>query len=266
MKIQFHKSKKNIVERFMNKLMVAGHKGKKHKLASGHNTGKAYKVYKIVKEAFEHMTPLHESWTKERILSFAKQFRNSSEFEKANASAYNLSRKYGWHEEATEHMEAIKKPNGYWTYEAVTNEATKYNSRVQFQQENSGAYTAAQKMGIIEEISQHMERPLSDRDTVYIWRAVSERYNGNPVYKIGITSARLGKQRITEVTRASGSKAELIVMAEIPGQAVEIEAKLLSMGGSPGYTGFCGATEFRALSDNELNKALSIIRTATTIE
>lgn len=62
-------------------------------------------------------------------------------------------------------------------------------------------------MGIIEEIRQHMERPLSDRDTVYIWRAVNERYNGNSVYKIGITSARLGKQRITEVTKASGSKA-----------------------------------------------------------
>ncbi len=121
-------------------------------------------------------------------------------------------------------------------------------------------------MGIIEEIRQHMERPLSDRDTVYIWRAVNERYNGNSVYKIGITSARLGKQRITEVTKASGSKAELIVMAEMPGQAVEVEAKLLTMGDSPGYTGFCGATEFRALSDNELDKSLSIIRFATNNE
>jgi len=50
---QFHKSKKNIVERLMNKLYVAGHKGKKHWRTSGHNTGKISTVYKIVKKAFE---------------------------------------------------------------------------------------------------------------------------------------------------------------------------------------------------------------------
>lgn len=55
-------------------------------------------------------------------------------------------------------------------------------------------------------------------------------------------------------------------MAEMPGQAVEVEAKLLTMGDSPGYTGFCGATEFRALSDYELDKSLSIIRFATNNE
>jgi len=49
---QFHKSRTPVVERLMNKLMVAGHRGKKHKMSSGHNTGKATKVYKIVEEAF----------------------------------------------------------------------------------------------------------------------------------------------------------------------------------------------------------------------
>ncbi|MCD4666770.1 30S ribosomal protein S7 [archaeon] len=51
--VRFHKSKYNIVERLMNKLMVPGHKGKKHKITSGHNTGKGIKVYKIVEKAFE---------------------------------------------------------------------------------------------------------------------------------------------------------------------------------------------------------------------
>ena len=39
-----------IVERLMNKMMVPGHKGKKHRLSSGHNTGKATKIYKIVEK------------------------------------------------------------------------------------------------------------------------------------------------------------------------------------------------------------------------
>ncbi len=52
-KNRFHKSKISIVERLMNKLQVPGHRGKKHKITSGHCTGKGYKTYKIVERAFE---------------------------------------------------------------------------------------------------------------------------------------------------------------------------------------------------------------------
>lgn len=53
-KVRFHKSKYNIVERLMNKLMVPGHTRKhKHKRSSGHCTGKASHVYKAVEEAFK---------------------------------------------------------------------------------------------------------------------------------------------------------------------------------------------------------------------
>jgi len=51
--ISMHKSKINIVERLINKLMVPGHKGKKHKLTSGHATGKASKSQKIIGEVFK---------------------------------------------------------------------------------------------------------------------------------------------------------------------------------------------------------------------
>jgi small subunit ribosomal protein S7 len=50
---QFHKSKMNIVERLMNKLMVPGHRGKKHVLTSGRAVGKTLIHYRIVKNAFE---------------------------------------------------------------------------------------------------------------------------------------------------------------------------------------------------------------------
>ncbi|MEM5843644.1 MAG: 30S ribosomal protein S7 [Candidatus Aenigmatarchaeota archaeon] len=52
-KQQFHKSKMNIVERLMNKLMVPGHRGKKHVISSDHCVGKTSIQYKIVKKAFE---------------------------------------------------------------------------------------------------------------------------------------------------------------------------------------------------------------------
>lgn len=37
----FYKTKVNIVERLMNRINVCGHKGKRHRQSSGHNTGKA---------------------------------------------------------------------------------------------------------------------------------------------------------------------------------------------------------------------------------
>lgn len=50
---KFGKSKVNIVERFVNKLMVPGHRGKKHLISSGRNTGKSHTIMKILEEVFE---------------------------------------------------------------------------------------------------------------------------------------------------------------------------------------------------------------------
>ena len=45
--------KSHIVERLMNKMMVAGHQGKKHRITSGRDTGKAITMYNVVKKTFE---------------------------------------------------------------------------------------------------------------------------------------------------------------------------------------------------------------------
>jgi len=52
-KQQFYKSKMSIVERLINKLMVPGHRGKKHTISSGRVVGKYMTNFKIVKKAFE---------------------------------------------------------------------------------------------------------------------------------------------------------------------------------------------------------------------
>lgn len=50
---RFRKVKTFIVERLINKVMVPGHKGKKHFKSSYHITGKAANAYDIVKKVFE---------------------------------------------------------------------------------------------------------------------------------------------------------------------------------------------------------------------
>ncbi len=47
---KFYKSKVTIVERLMNKMMVAGHKGKKHTITSNTLTGKAMQAFKTVEQ------------------------------------------------------------------------------------------------------------------------------------------------------------------------------------------------------------------------
>jgi small subunit ribosomal protein S7 len=50
---RFHKSDLLIVERLINKLMVTGHKKRKHRISSGHQTGKHARMVRVVEEAFE---------------------------------------------------------------------------------------------------------------------------------------------------------------------------------------------------------------------
>lgn len=50
---KFERAEVNIIERLVNKIAVAGHRGKKHKLEVGHTTGKYTKNTKIVLEAFK---------------------------------------------------------------------------------------------------------------------------------------------------------------------------------------------------------------------
>ena len=49
-KQKFYKSRISIVERLINKLMIPGHLGKKHKLTSYKATGKSNKAYRIVEK------------------------------------------------------------------------------------------------------------------------------------------------------------------------------------------------------------------------
>jgi len=50
---EFHKSKMNIVERFINRLRVPGHRGKKHQITSGQCPKNSEILYKSMKDAFD---------------------------------------------------------------------------------------------------------------------------------------------------------------------------------------------------------------------
>ena len=72
---QFHKSKMSIVERLMNKLIVPGHRGKKHTITSGRVSGKSVKTYKILKQSFERIEQITK---KNPVEVFVRAIENSA--------------------------------------------------------------------------------------------------------------------------------------------------------------------------------------------
>ena len=86
---KFHKSKTFIVERLINKVMIPGHKAKKHLRSSGHATGKSAKSYQIVFSTFK----LIEDRTKENpVKVFVKAIENVAPREEIVAIEYGGAR------------------------------------------------------------------------------------------------------------------------------------------------------------------------------
>ena len=88
-KTQFHKSDYNIVERLMNHLMAAGHRGKKHRYSSGHNGGKAVKVYSLV---FDTLKLIEERLKKNPVEVLVKAIENAAPREEITTIEYGGAR------------------------------------------------------------------------------------------------------------------------------------------------------------------------------
>ena len=91
-----------------------------------------------------------KKWTKETCYEEAKKYKTKKEFQKGNSRAYVLSYKNGWIDDYT-WFEELKKPNGYWTREICYEEAKKYKSRSEFNENSSTAYAISKKNGWIDD-------------------------------------------------------------------------------------------------------------------
>ena len=81
----FRKNEMNIVERFMNKLMVTGHAGKRHKLTSGRFCGNYQTIMRETEKAFEI---IEEKKKKNPVQVLVKAIENSALYEEI--AAYQL--------------------------------------------------------------------------------------------------------------------------------------------------------------------------------
>lgn len=88
-RLRFHKSKSNIVERLINKIMVPGHKGKKHKLTSGRASGKNQNAVRIVKDV---LIIIEKKTSKNPVEVFVRAIENSAPREEITTIEYGGAR------------------------------------------------------------------------------------------------------------------------------------------------------------------------------
>ena len=86
---KFHKSKVNIVERFMNKLMIPGHKSKKHFKTSYHCTGKGQTAYNLMEEV---LTLIEKKTKKNPVEVLVKAIENAAPREEIITIEYGGAR------------------------------------------------------------------------------------------------------------------------------------------------------------------------------
>jgi predicted GIY-YIG superfamily endonuclease len=90
-------------------------------------------------------------WNYKSCKKEALKYQTRSEFQKNSNGAYCSARKNGWLDEVCKDMIEDKKPNGYWTKEKCTEEASKYNSRTSFSDNCVSAYGVSRKNNWLDE-------------------------------------------------------------------------------------------------------------------
>lgn len=86
---KYGQAKVNIVERLINRIATAGHRGKKHRVILGHSTGKFSKNTKIVLEAFKL---IEKKTGKNPVEVFVKAVENSSPRDEVTTIEYGGAR------------------------------------------------------------------------------------------------------------------------------------------------------------------------------
>ena len=197
------------------------------------------------------------------LIGEALKYKTQSELRKANEKVWTAIIKRGIQAAGFGHMvngNLVRAPLK-WTDEAMLTESKKYGTITDWQRGSVGSYQSAYKRSeeFFEQCIAHMKRGKMDNDAVYIWKAGGASYLGESVYKIGVTSARLGMNRIRTVEKESEFTATIIAMVKVNGRATAVEKKLLALGQDPKYIEFNGSSEFRAMSDAQLQQALDIL-------
>ena len=163
-----------------------------------------------LEDCCQHMTaaPPKIKYTLEDLITSAKKYERIVDWQRHDNNSYSAACRRGYKEKCISHM----KPAFQWTKELCMKDAASYEHRTDWKESSGGAYSAAYKNGWEVDCVKHMKPGRgTDNDALYIWEieGIVDEF-GFPVYKIGVTSQRLGKKRISWVAERNGFSSKIL--------------------------------------------------------
>lgn len=146
-----------------------------------------------------------QKWTPELVIQIASKFNTRKNFREQEPRAYRKAIEYNLFGNQIKHLGLTteRHPSGYWTYDKVKDEASKYTSRRDFEKGSVNAYRASKQHGWYHDVTSHMDYLGSlYRRAVYAWE-----FPNNTVY-IGLTddTARREGEHLDPEGRTAVSK------------------------------------------------------------
>jgi hypothetical protein len=110
----------------------------------------------MLKSFVDKLKRQRNKWTKENVLLDALLYTSKTEWRK-NSTAYQIAHKNGWMKEACLHMKKASAHNKLWFKESILKEAKKFSSKKEWRLKSMSSYQAAQRLGLLDMASAHME-------------------------------------------------------------------------------------------------------------
>lgn len=101
----------------------------------------------------------NDGFTFEECKTAGQKYSKRSEWKRHDYPTYYIASKRGWIDDILKQSERFgNAKQSYWTEVRITETASKYNTRKEFQKNEPSAYARAWKMGILEKACSHMKR------------------------------------------------------------------------------------------------------------
>jgi len=207
---------------------------------------------KLLNELFP---PLVRKWTRSDLVREASKYQTKVDFVTGSRSAYfTLIARYPGLIDTL-----FTNQTRRWCLGSALSEIVKYRTISEFQIKGNSAYKWLRRnspaaIGVF--LAESNRR--NTRDVIYIWRVNLAQ----PIYKIGVTSETLGNTRLRRVMLGSGYRDAVPVLISRIGKlrAHIVERFVKSLGEKVMFDKkFDGSTEFRLLTDDELEIAKGVI-------
>lgn len=201
-------------------------------------------------------SPAYRNKTDAELLAEASKYARWSDFENTNPKDAHTAASRG----LLKDFKFPKAPRFLDDYE-LFEEAAKYKTRADFARNDQAAYQKARQRGLMDQMFSTYRQGRGDFDSLYVVLAKGVFFNGAQVYKIGVSSARLGHTRLQTLKSASGLEFEVITFVRMKDGvlATQLEKRLHLIGDDPKLISFAGCTEFRALTPEQLAVVLDQI-------